>query len=622
MKSFALMLIGLVVGSFATFANADLSIKGKILDKNTKEPLMFANITILGTAIGTASDLEGNFNLKIKTANYDDSLQISTIGYKALRLSIRQLLDQKGTTVFFLSPEAFGFEEVVVVGEPIILDDIFFEHNKHTLLPTSYPALKKLFDYVDENPDFVIEISGHTDDSGTNEYNLALSEARAGAVVAWLEETGIDQRRMKAIGYGEEKPIATNETDLGKEQNRRVEFRVVQRGFNPTTGKTDWSKLEEKKKEEEKKKAAEPKNKPTDGKVVEDKTDPKAIFTPKPKTEKPKEVPKEGVKDGAEGSKQALEQQVEDWLDKSKKNFHGVIGTTDGKKLVLQKAYGKANLTYDVPNTVAMQYYIGSLAEHFTAVLTLKLVEEGKVVLTDAISTFLPNYPNIYTKDKITIGHLLSHTSGLANEKTMLVGLTAENNVYQHDTYIRLFATQNLRNTPGTVYEHNALNYYLLSVIVEKVSGKPFQTLLQENVFKKLGMVNTQFFDATTINKNRAANYSMEKSGYKNAILTDKTMVFGASNVISTLADLQKWDAALRNNTLLSKATTAILFNENLKGQSFFGQVSEKGQTKASEMIGAAAFYQFGKTTSTFVLSNVGNEKESVARLLFDNAVR
>lgn len=596
-----IFMFGLSLTSFGAY---DLQIKGKVVDKKTKEALPFANLAIVGTTTGAATDIEGSFTLKIKSEHFDDTLLVSMIGYQNMAVPVKQLLDQKNNAVFFLSPEDVGIEELVIEGKPIILEDIFFEHNKHTLLPESYPALKELYDYVDDNPDFVIEISGHTDDSGTDEYNLALSEARAGAVVAWLEETGIDQRRMMVKGYGESKPIATNETELGKQQNRRVEFRVVHRGFNPITGEITVPKGEDKKLKPPK----------SDNEENPDKN-PKAIFQPPTQSDetKPDKNPKGQTKDASNTKKGDFEKNVESLIDKSSVKFHGIIGTSTGMK----KAYGQANMTYNVPNTIKTKMYIGNLAEHFTAVLALKLVEKGKMKLTDPLSKFLPNYPNIHTKDKITIGHLLSHTSGLVRADDLPIGLTEKDGEFQHDFYIRLFATMNLKNAPGTVYDYTSLNYYLLAVIVEKVTDEDFQTLLQEDIFDKLGMEQTQIYDATIIDGTRAANYSLDKGQFKNTVLTSKDLIFGSCNIISTIEDLQKWDAAIRTNKLLNEATTKILFKENLEGYSFFGQIKSTGQVKTTSQAGAEAYYHFGKDESTFIISNVNQSNESVTDLIF-----
>ena len=104
------------------------------------------------------------------------------------------------------------------------INNIFFDYDKFELKPESFPELKRLVKFLKENPDAKVEISGHTDNSGTDEYNQNLSAKRAQAVVEYLISEGCKKEFLKSKGYGESKPINTNETEEGRANNRRVEF--------------------------------------------------------------------------------------------------------------------------------------------------------------------------------------------------------------------------------------------------------------------------------------------------------------------------------------------------------------------------------------------------------------
>lgn len=119
--------------------------------------------------------------------------------------------------------------ENIEEGGSIVLKNIFFEFNKTTLLPESYPELDKVVAFMQKNEIDLIEISGHTDSDGSDAYNLKLSDGRAKAVVQYLVSKGIQPTRMKGVGYGESKPIDTNLTDAGKSRNRRVEFTLLKK---------------------------------------------------------------------------------------------------------------------------------------------------------------------------------------------------------------------------------------------------------------------------------------------------------------------------------------------------------------------------------------------------------
>lgn len=115
----------------------------------------------------------------------------------------------------------------VEVGSVIVLNNIFFDFNKSTLRNDSYPELERLLKLLNDIPTLKIEISGHTDNIGTAAYNQKLSEQRAKAVVDYLLGKNIKADRLTYVGYGFEKPIATNDTEEGRQMNRRTEFKVT-----------------------------------------------------------------------------------------------------------------------------------------------------------------------------------------------------------------------------------------------------------------------------------------------------------------------------------------------------------------------------------------------------------
>ncbi len=116
------------------------------------------------------------------------------------------------------------------VGAIVVLNNVFFDFDRSTLRPESKGELNNLINMMRRNPNMRIEIRGHTDSKGTNQYNIRLSKARAKSVVTYLIGMGrINPRRLEAYGYGEEVPIASNATDEGRQLNRRVEFKILQK---------------------------------------------------------------------------------------------------------------------------------------------------------------------------------------------------------------------------------------------------------------------------------------------------------------------------------------------------------------------------------------------------------
>lgn len=123
----------------------------------------------------------------------------------------------------YLTPEQPAFS----VGSTFVLKDIYFEFDKSTILQQSYFELMKLITLLDTYPKMRIEISGHTDGKGSDSYNLRLSENRAKAVTDYLISKGVNEKRLRYKGYGKNMPIDTNDTEEGRANNRRVEFKVL-----------------------------------------------------------------------------------------------------------------------------------------------------------------------------------------------------------------------------------------------------------------------------------------------------------------------------------------------------------------------------------------------------------
>jgi outer membrane protein OmpA-like peptidoglycan-associated protein len=147
------------------------------------------------------------------------------------------------TEVYLFSSHSFdltdstssGYTEVkkdialdkIKVGSKVVLKNIFFDFNKATLRSESIAELNRLVRILDDNATMTIEIGGHTDDKGSDAYNENLSKNRAESVVNYLIKQGVDKSRLTFKGYGESTPIATNETEEGRQENRRVEFEVI-----------------------------------------------------------------------------------------------------------------------------------------------------------------------------------------------------------------------------------------------------------------------------------------------------------------------------------------------------------------------------------------------------------
>lgn len=138
-------------------------------------------------------------------------------------------------TDFFVIPDTSAYREVektvllkkLTIGKKIVLQNIFYDFNKSTVRPESMPELNQLISLLKDNANMKIELSSFTDSKGADEYNRKLSQARAQSVVNYLISNGIAKTRLIAVGYGEAMPVAGNDTEEGRQMNRRTEFKIL-----------------------------------------------------------------------------------------------------------------------------------------------------------------------------------------------------------------------------------------------------------------------------------------------------------------------------------------------------------------------------------------------------------
>jgi len=216
-----------VVAPVMEIKEAQLTIlKGVITDALTTKPLE-ATIEIIDNQ---ANQVIASFTSNSSTGKYLVSLPAGK-NYGIAAKKEGYLFHSENFDI----PNTAAFQQVekdvelkkVAVGSKIILKNIFFDFDKATLRPESTNELQRLTKLLNDVPTLKIEISGHTDSKGANEYNLKLSDNRAKAVVDYLIKAGISSNRLVYKGYGEEQPISTNETDEGRQLNRRTEFKIL-----------------------------------------------------------------------------------------------------------------------------------------------------------------------------------------------------------------------------------------------------------------------------------------------------------------------------------------------------------------------------------------------------------
>jgi CubicO group peptidase (beta-lactamase class C family) len=246
-------------------------------------------------------------------------------------------------------------------------------------------------------------------------------------------------------------------------------------------------------------------------------------------------------------------------------SFTGVVVVGDHGRVVYQAARGEADREWRVPITPNAVFRIGSTTKQFTAALVMTLVEEGRVRLDAHVVDYLPDYPRAQG-ERITIHHLLTHTSGIPE----YVGRddffrTSSPAPHTPADLIARFAALPLESAPGAKWAYSNANYVVLGTIVERVTGQPYGRALRERITGPLGLRDTDVDADSAVLPRRVRDYFVDGGAVANAPHVDASSAFGAGFLHSTARDLLTWDAALadgrpfRDRSTAAKLTTPYI---------------------------------------------------------------
>jgi CubicO group peptidase (beta-lactamase class C family) len=227
------------------------------------------------------------------------------------------------------------------------------------------------------------------------------------------------------------------------------------------------------------------------------------------------------------------------------------LGVYRNGRIDYAKAYGSANLELGVPLTPASVFDIGSTSKQFTAMSILLLQQEGKLRLEDDVRKYIPELPDYGTT--ITLGHLLHHTSGLRDYTTLLVlaGEPTENWTTDDNALDILVRQRGLNFKPGTDWQYSNSGFFLLSIVVKRVSGESLRRFAQHRIFRPLGMTHTHIHDDhTMVVPGRAIGYVPSDSGGPFRIEMSDWEQTGDGSVLTTVEDLVKWDENFYSGTV------------------------------------------------------------------------
>jgi len=305
------------------------------------------------------------------------------------------------------------------------------------------------------------------------------------------------------------------------------------------------------------------------------------------------------------------------------KTFMGTVLVVKDGKTILDKGYGSADLEWNIPNTPATKFRLGSITKQFTAASIMLLEERGKLKVTDPVRQYLPQLPESW--DKITLFNLLTHSSGIFNYTALPDASASKSRRVTPQQIVDLVRDKPLDFPPGEKMRYSNTGYVVLGMVIEKLSGQSYAEFLKTNIFTPLGMKDSGYEDQT-ITPLRAHGYERNKDGVlKNADFIDISAAYAAGALYSTTHDLLIWENALFAGKVVSQ-DSLIRMTTPFKGDYGFGLgISDSGGHKQVQHNGGIDGFSTDMVNYPYdhliiiVLNNIATRApESIASALAD----
>jgi CubicO group peptidase (beta-lactamase class C family) len=235
------------------------------------------------------------------------------------------------------------------------------------------------------------------------------------------------------------------------------------------------------------------------------------------------------------------------------KQFMGSVLVARGDQVLFSKGYGSANLEWQIPDTPATKFRLGSITKQFTAASILLLEERGKLKVEDPVKKYLPDAPAAW--DKMTIFHVLTHTAGIPIFTSFADYQPTEALPTTPEKLVARFRDKPLEFEPGEKWNYSNSGYVLLGYLIEKISDESYEKFVQENIFTPLGMKDSGYDSNSAVIARRAAGYAPSPNGPLNAGFVHMSIPFAAGALYSTTEDMLRWEQGLFGGKVLSPAS-------------------------------------------------------------------
>lgn len=243
----------------------------------------------------------------------------------------------------------------------------------------------------------------------------------------------------------------------------------------------------------------------------------------------------------------------------ARRQFNGAVLVAQDGQVVYRKGFGLAQMEWGIPNAPDTKFRIGSITKQFTAVLVLRQVERGKIKLDASLSEYLPYYRKD-TGAKVTIHHLLNHTSGIPSYTARPDMEKFSKQSFGVEEFVKQYCSADLDFEPGARFVYNNSGYFILGAVLEQVSGKSYEALLREEILVPLGMSDTGYDHWNELLPKRAAGYAKRIDGFVTDSYLDMSVPYAAGSLYSTVDDLYRWDQALYTDRLLTPEMKKKMF--------------------------------------------------------------
>lgn len=245
--------------------------------------------------------------------------------------------------------------------------------------------------------------------------------------------------------------------------------------------------------------------------------------------------------------------------------FSGAVLVAKGERILVHAAHGHADQAFAAANRIDTKFNLGSMNKMFTAVAIGQLVEAGKLSFADTLAAVLPDYPNLAFARGATIGHLLSHTSGIGGTIFPPALFERRDRYKRPADYVPLFADEPPEFPPGARFSYANQGFMVLGLVIERVSGEDYDDYVQAHIFGPAGMHDTAAHDWDAVTPNLAVGYMREPTDPL-GLLPRRTNVSTlpyrgspAGGGYSTVVDLRAFADALRGHRLVGAAMLETL---------------------------------------------------------------